>query len=102
MAKIMNITDKLSTEKSSIQVGDKLYELNDTMETVFKFEELASTGNRGALEAIKMAIGEKAFKELKVEKMPVQNFKVLITALLASMQGLSYEEAEARFQSQGL
>lgn len=102
MSKVINITDKLSSEKPSITIGDKSYEINDSMETVFKFEELASTGNKGALDAIKMALGEKAYKELKVEKMSVANFKVLMIALLAAMQGLTYEEAEARFQRQGL
>jgi len=98
MSKIVNITDKLSSSKPTIQLGDKTYEINDSMETVFKFEEMASSGNKGMVEAVKMALGEKAYRELGVAKMSVGNFKVIVVALLAAMQGVSYEEAEARFQ----
>lgn len=98
MSKVINITDKLSDERPSLKVGEKEYPLNDSMETVFKFEELATTGNKGAMEAIKMALGEKAYKELKIEKLSVANFRVIMTAIMAAMQGMTYEETEARFQ----
>lgn len=101
MSKVINISDKLSDAKPSIVVGEKSYEVNDSMEVVFKFEEVTNAGNQGAVTAIKLALGEKAYKELKVEKMSVGNFKVLMTAIMASMQGLTYEDAEARFRQQG-
>lgn len=102
MSKVINITDRLSDDKPTIKLGDKEYEVNDSMETVFKFEELASQGNKGMLQAMQMALGDKAYKELKLEKMSVSNFKVMVTALMAAMQGSTYEEAEARFREQGV
>lgn len=100
MGKTINISDKLNSSKPVIIIGEKSYEINDTMETVFKFEELAGKGNKGIMDALKMALGDKSYKELKIEQWSIDNFKVLTTALLASMQGLTYEEAEARFQKQ--
>ena len=45
MAKIINISDKLSFEKPSIQVGEKKYTVNDSLETVMKFEEVYGNGD---------------------------------------------------------
>lgn len=98
MAKTINITDKLSSEKPVIVIGEKSYTVNDSMETVFKFEELAKSGNEGMQKAMKAALGEEACEEIGIGNLSVGNFKVLTTALLAAMQGSTYEEAEARFQ----
>ncbi len=102
MSKVINITDRISTVKPTIKIGDKEYEVNDSMETVFKFEELSSKGNKGLLEGMELALGKQAVSELKLSKMSVANFKVMATALLAAMQGTTYEEADARFRQQGL
>jgi hypothetical protein len=99
MSKVINITDKLSKEKPSIQIGNKIYTVDDTITNVLKFEELANTGTSAAMvEAIALALGSKAAKELNVEKMSIQSFKVLATAVIAAMQDMEYEEAAARFQ----
>jgi hypothetical protein len=99
MGKVINITDKLSKEKPSIVIGDETYEVNDGMETVLKFEELAAVSNMDSFkEAVKLSLGKKAVEELNIQKWSIGNFKVLMIAILAAMQGLEYEEAEARFQ----
>lgn len=100
MAKIINISDKLSSEKPSIQVEDKLYKVNDSLETVMKFEEVYSDSGdtQGMLECMKIAIGEKAYKELKFEKMSFKNIQVWFFAIMAAMQDISYEDIESRFR----
>ena len=99
MAKVINITDKLSSEKPKIVLGEKTYEVNDSMETVLKFQELAQNSTTDNMEAaIKLSLGDKAAKELNIKKMSIQNFRVLTIAILAAMQNIEYEEAEARFQ----
>lgn len=99
MSKVINVTDKLSTEKPQIQIGDKKYTVKDEIATVLKFEELAAAGTTGAMiEAISAVLGAKAAKELNIESMSISNFKVLSTAIVAAFQGLEYEEAAARFQ----
>ncbi|MGH0053667.1 MAG: hypothetical protein ACQ5SW_09790 [Sphaerochaetaceae bacterium] len=97
MAKVINITDKISVEKPVIQIGEDMYEVNDTMGVVLKFQELVSDENNVKI-ALELALGEEAAKKLDFESMRVSNYKVLITAIMAAMQGLTYEEAASRFQ----
>lgn len=100
MAKIINITDRFDNEKPKIKIGEKEFEVNDSMETVLKFEELANDGSIESLnEAIKITLGEDAIKYLNMNELSISNFKVLTIAVLAAIQGLEYEEAEARFRT---
>ena len=99
MAKIINISDKLSFDKPSIQIGEKTYEVNDSLETVMKFEEVYGDGDtQGMLECLKVALGEAAFAEVQFEKMRFRNIQVWFIAINAAMQDATYEEVEARFQ----
>jgi len=97
MTKIINITEKISLEKPVIQIGEDMYEVNDTMGVVLKFQELVSDENNVKI-ALELALGEEAAKKLDFESMRVSNYKVLITAIMAAMQGLTYEEAASRFE----
>lgn len=101
MAKIINISDKLSSEKPCIQVGEKTYTVNDSLETVMKFEEVfdSSGDTQGMLECLKVALGATAYKEAKFEKMSFSNIQVWFKAVMACMQDLDYEEVERRFQN---
>lgn len=100
MAKILNISSKLSLDRPKIIIGNKEYEVNDGLSTVLKFEELVSetSGVDSMLGAITVALGEKAAKEIDIESMSLSNFKVVVVAILAAMQDIEYEEAEKRFQ----
>ena len=99
MAKIINISDKLSMEKPIIQLGDKTYPVNDSLETVMKFEEVYDDGGdiQSMLECMKVALGAKACAEVKFEKMSFSNIQVWFFAVMAAMQGVTYEEVESRF-----
>ena len=98
MAKIINISDKLSLGRPCIQVGDKTYTVNDSLETVMKFEEVYGDGDtQGMLECLKVALGEDAYNELEFTKMSFRNIQVWFMAINAAMQDLTYEETEARF-----
>ena len=99
MAKIINISDKLSQEKPCIQVGDKTYPVNDSLETVLKFEEVYGDGDmHSMLECMKLAIGSKAYTDMKFEKMSFKNIQVWFLAVMAAMQDVEYEELEERFR----
>ena len=99
MAKIINISDKLSFEKPCIQVGDKTYTVNDSLETVLKFEEVYGDGDtQSMLEGMKVALGAEAYAEMAVEKMSFKNIQVLFLAVMAAMQDMTYEDVEARFR----
>lgn len=99
MAKIINISDKLSMDKPVIQVGDKTYAVNDSLETVMKFEESYGDGDtQSMLECMKVALGDKAYKEMNFEKMSFRNIQVWFFAVMAAMQDVTYEEVESRFR----
>jgi len=98
VAKIINITDKLSKERPKIQVGEKQFEVNNSMETVLKFEELATVStSESMMKAIDLTLGVEASAELDIKSWSIDNFKVITTAILAAMQDIEYDEAEARF-----
>jgi aldehyde:ferredoxin oxidoreductase len=98
MAKIINISDKLSLEKPVIQVGEKTYPVNDSLEAVLKFEEQHSEGDvLGMVECMKVALGEDACEEMGFMKMSFKNIQVWFFAVMAAMQDITYEEVEARF-----
>lgn len=99
MAKIINISDKLSLEKPVIQVGEKQYVVDDSLATVLKFEEQSDVGDtQGMLESMKVALGEAAYEELSFETMSFKNIQVWFFAVMAAMQDVDYEELEARFR----
>ena len=101
MAKIINISDKLSKDKPKIKLGEKLYVVNDSMATVLEFEELATLGTSDSMmKAIELSLGKEAVEELDIKNMSISNFRVITTAILAAMQDLTYEEAESRFLRQ--
>jgi hypothetical protein len=100
MARIINISDRLNNEKSHIQVGDKTFEVNDSVPVFTKFEEMATGSTTSDLmKAIEIAIGKSACIELKINTMNIKNLKVLVIAILAAVLDIEYEEAETRFQS---
>lgn len=99
MAKIINISDKLSLSKPTIAVGEREYTVNDSLETVMKFEEVHGDGDiESMLEAMKIALGEEAFNEINFHHMSFRNIQVWFTAVMAAMQDMTYEEVESRFQ----
>jgi len=100
MAKTINITDRLTNDKPKIVINEKEYVVNDSMLTVLKFEELARNNTIESLrEAIKVAIGEDAYNEINVDNLSFNDFKVLIIAIMAAMQNIEYEDADARFRN---
>jgi hypothetical protein len=101
MAKIINITDKLINEKPKIQIRDKVYEVNNGLNVVTKFEELAfSNSMADVTDALNVALGKKAVSELTKNKkdLTVSNLQTIILAIFAAMLDIDYEVAEARFR----
>lgn len=102
MSKMINISDKLDNTKPKIQIGEKEYEVNDSMSVVMKFEELSvASTSESMMAAMELTLGKKAAEELDIANWSIKNFKIMITAILAAMQGMTYEEAESKFPKQG-
>ena len=100
--KVINISDKLTSEKPLLVLSeDKKYQVDNSLEAVLKIEETMGLGGaEGMVKAIEIALGKQAAKELDIKKMSIENIKIIITAILAAVQGMSYEEASSRFQQQ--
>ena len=50
--------------------------------------------------AIEMLLGEMAVKEIKEMKVTVKQLKIIIIAILAQINEITYDEMEKRFQKQ--
>ena len=98
MGKVINITNKLNNGPTFIVVGEnKQYKVDDNYKTLMKVSSLLEeNGTESMMEAIELIIGKAARKE--IENMSMSDVKVVFTALMAAVQGIDYEEAEARFQ----
>lgn len=100
MAKVINITDKFNTEKPKIVIGEDEYEVDDGVETVLKFQELSEDMSiPNLIKAFNMALGEDKTEKLNLKSLSIKNFRVLTIAVMAAMQSIDYEEAEARFRT---
>lgn len=100
MAKIINISDKLSMGKPTIKVGEKEYPVNDSLETVLKFEEMYGEDGdtQSMLECMQVALGKEACDEINFTQMSFKNIQVWFFAVMAAMQDMDYDEVESRFQ----
>ena len=102
MATRISISSRLKKEKPVIEIDGVDYEVSDTMTTVLEFEDLIENmSTENAVKAIEIALGKQAAKEIGIKEMRLENFKILVTAILACMQGIEYEEAERRFRGTG-
>jgi hypothetical protein len=100
MSKVINISEKFVVEeKGQIKIGSKVYQIDKSVESVLRFEEIAESGSvKSLLAAIEGTMGTEAIEEIGVKKMGIANIKVLVAGLMAVMQDLTLEEATQRFQ----
>lgn len=101
MGKVINITNKLNNEPTFIVLGEnKQYKVDDNYKTLIKvselFEKEGTSDTTAMMDAIELILGKAARKE--IENMSIGDVKVIFTAVMAAVQGIDYEDAEARFQ----
>lgn len=100
MPRAINITDKLSKEAPEVVIGEERYQVNDFMNNVLRFEELVqNTTKENIVKSIEIALGVDACAKIDPLNMSIANYKVLCIAIMAAMQGLSYDEADKRFRT---
>lgn len=103
MARIINISDRLDNTKPTIVIGTKEYQVNDSLETMVKMQELIT--EIGSIEkcekAVEVALGNVACKEINVKSYSFKNYRVLIAGILAAIQDTEDVDAIlARFQTE--
>lgn len=103
MEKIIDITNKLDNASIYITIDkDKKYKVNNSFKALLKasalFENNKGDDAEAMAEAIEIILGKSAREE--IENMSISNVKTIFTAMMAAVQGMSYEEMESRFQNE--
>ena len=103
MGKIIDISSKLVNEPKFLQVAEgKTYKVDDRKNTVLKMNELLDGGSASAHaidKAIKLGLGEKAFKEIEAMNLSITAYQSLFIGMMALMMDKSYEDMNKTFRS---
>lgn len=98
----LDISSKLSHEPQTITIAEgKTYKVDCSAETMLKAQDLFKKDNSfdGLFQAIELLLGKEASKEIKDMKVTVSDLSVIIIAIMAQVNEVSYEEMEKRFQN---
>lgn len=98
----IDISSKLSHEPQTITIAEgKTYKVDCSAETMLKAQDLFKKDNsfEGLFQAIELLLGKEASKEIKDMKVTVRDLSVIIIAIMAQVNEVSYEEMEKRFQN---
>lgn len=107
MATVLDITSKLALEEKILKIGDQEFRVDDSKNTVLQAmaaverTEGSDTGGFTAMDkALELLIGEDAVKALDAMHLNLEGYKNVFIAVMSLASGISFEEAEQRFQSE--
>ena len=98
----IDISSKLSHEPQTITIAEgKTYEVDCGAETMLKAQDLFKKDDSldGLFKAIELLLGKEVLEEIKEMKVKVTDLKVIIIAIMAQVNEITYEEMEKRFQN---
>lgn len=98
----IDISSKLSHEPQTITIAEgKTYEVDCGAETMLKAQDLFKKDDSldGLFKAIELLLGKEVLEEIKGMKVKVADLKVIIIAIMAQVNEITYEEMEKRFQN---
>lgn len=98
----LDISSKLGHEKQEITIAEgKTYEVDCSAETMLKAQDIFKKDDslEGLFTAIELLIGKKAEKDIREMKLTVNELKIVIIAIMAQVNEVSFEEMEKRFQN---
>jgi len=104
MAKIYATDGKLLVETPQIQIGDKLFAVDnrkssyDAMQKAVNENIEKDSGISDEDLIIKHTLGDKQFKEVKAMDLSVVGYMNLIMYIQASILDITFEDAQKRFQ----
>lgn len=102
MGKLYTLDNKLLTETSEIRIGDKVYPVDDRVKTVKKIQEVSKNISEdpygGISEALELALGSKAAKEIEEMNMPHKAYQRMFELVMAAVTGEDPDEIATRFQ----
>lgn len=95
MGKLYTIDEKLLVGSNEVRIGDKVYPVDDRTTTVKKLMKIDA---EDADAILRLAFGEKAFREIADMDLPFPAYLQLVKVTVAAMTGEEAEEVDARFQ----
>ena len=98
----LNIIDKLNVEEKTITIAEgKTYTVECGAKTMIKAQEIFKKDNsfEAMFQVIELLLGKKAKKEIEEMNFTIKQIQVLITAIMAQVNEVPYEEIEERFQN---
>lgn len=98
----LNIIDKLNVEEKTITIAEgKTYTVECGAKTMIKAQEIFKKDNsfEAMFQVIELLLGKKAKKEIEEMNFTIKQIQVLITAIMAQINEVPYEEMEERFQN---
>lgn len=101
MGKLYTLDSKLLIGTPEIRIGEKVYPVDDRQKTVKKLMKLTQDKEKALEnidETLKLAFGEKAFKEIDEMNLPYPAYQKLFELVMAAITGEDPDEIEARFQ----
>lgn len=102
MAKLYTLDDKLLTEVPEVRVGDKVYPVDNRQKTVMAIQRaMEQTDAEPAAqmsEALRLALGEQAERELAARNLPYPAVQALFALVLAAVTGEEAEAVQRRFR----
>jgi len=103
MSKIIDISAKLTDERPKIKIAeDKIYEIDDRKNTILKMNQKMQSADTDNIEfideMIEMLLGKEAAKEIDEMDMSFSNYQAIMIAIIAAIQEIEFEEAEALFR----
>lgn len=101
MGKLYTLDSKLLIGTPEIRIGEKVYPVDDRQKTVKKLIKLTEDKDKtieNMDEAMKLAFGEKGFKEIDGMNLSYPAYQKLFELVMAAITGEDPDEIEARFQ----
>lgn len=104
MAKHIDLTNKLSSEKPSIKIGETEFTINDEKTNVLIMNQVMKDESLNSIERtdkmIEILLGKRQFKKLEDMKLSFKAYETIAFALMAAVNDEELEDVEKRFQKQ--
>ena len=102
MGKMYTLDNKLLTETPEIRIGDKVYPIDDRVNTVKKILEISKNVSDdlygGISKVLDLALGKKAAKEVEDMNMPFAAYQKMFELVMAAITGEDVDVIADRFQ----
>ena len=105
MGKLYTLDHKLLTDTPEIRIGEKIYAVDNRTKTVKKIQavskDISSEDPYSSMdEVLKLAMGEKAAKEIDDLNMPYPAYQQMFELVMAAVTGEEPEVIADRFQGE--